>query len=308
MTITALPPAPSRSAPSTFSTLADAFLAALATFVTEANATAAAMNLNDTTANSTTSVAIGTGAKSLTVDVSKSFQPGMSVKIARTAAPSNWMHGDVTSYDSGTGALVVAVTSVLGSGTFTDWTITLSGPGVDFASAAEILTGTEAGKAIAPDQLAASFKSVPTGAVFAWATGTVPDGYLECDGSSLDRTTYAALFAAISDDYGNVDGTHFNLPDYRGRFLRGWAHGQTTDPDKATRTDRGDSVTGDYVGTKQADGLKSHLHNIVSGPSAGGVTNNTAGANDSGTDKNTALTGGNETRPININVMFIIKY
>ena len=38
MAITPLPAAPSRSAPATFSDLADAFLAALATFVTEANA------------------------------------------------------------------------------------------------------------------------------------------------------------------------------------------------------------------------------------------------------------------------------
>ena len=38
MAITPLPPAPSRAVPSTFSTLADAFLAALSTFTTEANA------------------------------------------------------------------------------------------------------------------------------------------------------------------------------------------------------------------------------------------------------------------------------
>ncbi|MDD4390201.1 MAG: hypothetical protein PHW03_05295 [Eubacteriales bacterium] len=38
------------------------------------------------------------------------------------------MHGDVTSYDSGTGALVVNVLDVLGSGTYTDWTITFSAP------------------------------------------------------------------------------------------------------------------------------------------------------------------------------------
>ena len=44
MAITPLPPAPSRAVPSTFSTLADAFLAALSTFVTEANALQADVN------------------------------------------------------------------------------------------------------------------------------------------------------------------------------------------------------------------------------------------------------------------------
>jgi len=128
MAITPLPAAPSRLSPTDFSVKADAFVAALPTFVAEANALAAAMNLNDTTSISTTSLAIGTGTQSLTVDASKSYQPGMSVKIARTSSPSNWMHGDVTSYNAGTGALVVNVLDVLGSGTYTDWTVTFSAP------------------------------------------------------------------------------------------------------------------------------------------------------------------------------------
>jgi len=43
---------------------------------------------------------------------------------------------------------VVNVTNILGSGTYTDWTITFSAPGINFATAAEINTGTEAAKAI----------------------------------------------------------------------------------------------------------------------------------------------------------------
>ena len=125
MAITALPTAPSRSAPATFSLLADAWVAALSTFVTEANALAANMNFNSTISASTTSLAIGTGSKSLTVDTSKSYAVGMSVKIANDS--SNWMHGTVTSYNSGTGALVVNVDLVSGSGTYTAWTVTQSG-------------------------------------------------------------------------------------------------------------------------------------------------------------------------------------
>jgi hypothetical protein len=122
-----VPEAPSRANPSNFSTLADALLSWLCTtFVTELNATAAAMNLNDTTASSTTSMTIGTGSQSFTADTDKSFQVGMSVMIAHDSA--NWMHGQVTSYTSGTGAMVVNVTNVMGSGTETSWTISLSGP------------------------------------------------------------------------------------------------------------------------------------------------------------------------------------
>ena len=127
MAITPLPTPPSRSAPSTFSTLADALLGALPTFVTEANAQAAALELNDTTDASASSAAIGTGAKTFVVTAGKSFQPGMSLMIADDAAPStNWMHGQVTSY-SGT-TLVMNITAIGGSGTKTAWIITFSAP------------------------------------------------------------------------------------------------------------------------------------------------------------------------------------
>lgn len=127
MAITPLPTPPSRSAPSTFSTLADAFLGALPTFVTEANAQAAALELNDTTDASASSATIGTGAKTFVVTAGKSFQPGMSLMIADAAAPStNWMHGQVTSY-SGT-TLVMNITAIGGSGTKTAWIITFSAP------------------------------------------------------------------------------------------------------------------------------------------------------------------------------------
>lgn len=47
---------------------------------------------------------------------------------------------------------------------------------------------------------------------YAGAISTVPGGFLAVDGSSLDRTAYAALFAVLGTSWGNVDGTHFNLP------------------------------------------------------------------------------------------------
>mgnify|MGYP001488236970 CR=1 FL=1 len=145
MAITALPTPPSRATPSTFSTLADAFLGALPTFATEANAQAAALELNDTTDASTTSNAVGLGAKTFTVTAGKSFQPGMWLVIADTAAPStNQMFGSVTSY-SGT-TLVMNITLVAGSGTKTAWTISFSAPrgatGADGANAWTRTTGT----------------------------------------------------------------------------------------------------------------------------------------------------------------------
>jgi len=96
------------------------------TFITQLINAIKALNFNSTSSVSTTSLAIGTGAKSLAVDASKSYLPGHTVKIARTSDGTKWMVGDVTAYNSTTGALEITITKVQGSGTFTDWTITLA--------------------------------------------------------------------------------------------------------------------------------------------------------------------------------------
>lgn len=120
----------------TFKTDVDTFFGTqLPAFSTEANATAAAMNLNSTNDTSATSQLIATGAKTFTVTSGKSFQKGMYLVIADTAAAStNSMYGQVDSYS--TTQLVMNIISVRGSGTKTAWTISQSASG--FGSAADI--------------------------------------------------------------------------------------------------------------------------------------------------------------------------
>ena len=45
------------------------------------------------------------------------------------------------------------------------------------------------------------------------------NGWILCNGQSLDTTKYAALYGIIKSNYG-MDGTKFRVPDYRGFFLR----------------------------------------------------------------------------------------
>jgi len=62
----------------------------------------------------------------------------------------------------------------------------------------------------------------PPGTVYPFAGINPPSGYLLCDGSEVNRTTYNALFAAIGTLYGVGDSfSTFNLPDFRFQFLRG---------------------------------------------------------------------------------------
>ena len=54
---------------------------------------------------------------------------------------------------------------------------------------------------------------VPTGTILPYGGISAPSSFLLCDGSTVSRTTYAALFAVIGTTYGSGDGsTTFNLP------------------------------------------------------------------------------------------------
>lgn len=59
------------------------------------------------------------------------------------------------------------------------------------------------------------------------AAAGAPAGWLLCQGQSLLRASYASLYAAIGVVYGSVDGTHFNVPDLRGRTIVGQDSSQT---------------------------------------------------------------------------------
>lgn len=171
--------------------------------------------------------------------------------------------------------------------------------------------------------------------------GATPSAYmLECDGSAVSRTTYAGLFARLGEAWGEGDGaTTFNLPDLRGRFLRGQDDGAGRDPDAGSRTAANTGGnTGDNVGSVQSGATASHTHSfsattstdgshahgpaspaslfvtdtggggIISGGGAFGAQSSTtsAGSHSHTLSGTSGSTGGNETRPINANVKFCI--
>jgi len=71
---------------------------------------------------------------------------------------------------------------------------------------------------------APSGAGIPPGAVIQYGAASAPSGWVLCDGASLLRTApNDALFAIIGTIYGSIDGTHFNVPDFRGRVPTGYA-------------------------------------------------------------------------------------
>lgn len=130
---------------------------------------------------------------------------------------------------------------------------------------------------------------------------------LLCDGASYTRTDYPALFAKIGAANGALDGAHFNVPDFRGLFPRGADAGAGNDPDAAARTaPRTGAASGDAVGSLQADAFKAHVHTVTQKNGQHGATGGSGTLGDEGS--NSGSTGGNETRPKNVGVQFLIAY
>jgi microcystin-dependent protein len=97
--------------------------------------------------------------------------------------------------------------------------------------------------------------ALPSGTIVAFGGTTAPTGWTLCDGSAISRITYAPLFAAVGINFGGGDGINtFNLPDLRGRFLRGTDGGAGRDPDADSRSpSNSGGPGGDMVGSLQGD-------------------------------------------------------
>lgn len=135
------------------------------------------------------------------------------------------------------------------------------------------------------------------GVIKEWASSTsVPSGYLECNGQSVSRTTYAALFAVIGTQHGADSGDTFKVPDRRDKFVRGW---------NGVRS----------MNDVQQDAFQGHEHRLYVEGGAGGSSvidyearlqgnYGTQGIIDGGYGTPRIAT---ETRPINVPTRWIIK-
>lgn len=181
------------------------------------------------------------------------------------------------------------------------------------ATVPEAEAGSSSSIAVTPAGLAgalAAINSVVPSSIIIWPASAPPAGYLELDGSSLSTSTYAALFAVMGYTFGGSGGS-FNLPDARGYFIRGWADSGSIDPGRA-------------FGSTQADQFGSHAHNTGIGAidttSAvyGFTTSGIPGGASSGVYQRqaatatrqtiTSTTGAADTRPINLALMYCVKY
>ena len=155
-----------------------------------------ALNAPGTSGTSATSLTVASGSQAFTTQAGKAWVVGQPAIIARTSAPDTArMSGTITAYTSGTGAMSVLVDTVLGTGTYTDWTISL-------------------GTARAPD-------SLPTQVITANTTAVPGIHYLLAVGG-ITLTLPAALPAKdLCIAFSNVSGTTTPAVNFNGHKLRG---------------------------------------------------------------------------------------
>ena len=93
------------------------------------------------------------------------------------------------------------------------------------------------------------------GVIEGYASNTIPDGYLLCDGRAVSRATYSNLFKVIGTTYGAGDGsTTFNLPDFSGRVAVGKSSSTFT-----ALGQKGGAVNS----TLSTSNLPSHSHTVT---------------------------------------------
>ncbi len=98
--------------------------------------------------------------------------------------------------------------------------------------------------------------SIPAGTVVDYAGASAPTGWLLAYGQCVSRTTYAALFTALSTLYDDgCSGTEFGIPDTRGRVTAGDDDMGTVSANRLTGLTNG--VNGDTLGA--TGGLESFV-------------------------------------------------
>ncbi|MCO6445181.1 MAG: tail fiber protein [Anaerolineae bacterium] len=155
---------------------------------------------------------------------------------------------------------------------------------------------------------------MPVGAVLPYAGTTAPAGWLFCYGQDVSRTTYAALFTAISTTYGVGDGsTTFNVPDLRGRVVAGKDDMGGTSANRLT--DQSGGLNGDTLGdtggaethTLVIDEMPAHTHTLSANAILNGGGAGFGDFNTPSTNKSTGSAGGGGAHN-NVQPTIILNY
>lgn len=142
--------------------------------------------------------------------------------------------------------------------------------------------------------------TLPPGVIMAYGAAAAPTGWVLCDGASYLRTgEYAQLFAIIGTTFGSADGTHFNVPDLKGRV----PVGKSTDTEFDNLAETGGEKTHQLTEAE----LAAHTHSIAAG--SGAVGNSYLGKNsDNNSTPVSTGSAGSNTAHNNLQPYLVVNY
>jgi len=149
--------------------------------------------------------------------------------------------------------------------------------------------------------------AVLSGQILMWPTASAPTGYLNCDGTAVSRTTYAALFAVVGTTFGSGDGsTTFNVPNYTNRMPYGTTIGATGGSADAIVVSHTHTITDPgHLHTQGA--VRSDSMNVGPGSFDRMSQSSTASATTGISIDSTGSSGTNANLPPYLGINFIIK-
>lgn len=144
----------------------------------------------------------------------------------------------------------------------------------------------------------------------------VPKHCLACDGSEISRATYSELFEVFGETYGAGDGeTTFNLPDFRGAFLRCIGGNASALGTKQSDTIR--NIEGGFT-IRSGNGASGLVSVFVNGAFSSEINSNNAGTYTENATRQAqtdivfsaekCVPTSNENRPINYAVNVCVVY
>jgi microcystin-dependent protein len=133
--------------------------------------------------------------------------------------------------------------------------------------------------------------TIPVGTVSFYGGTSAPSGWLLCYGQAISRSTYSALFTAISTTYGVGDGsTTFNLPDIRGRVIAGQDDMGGSSANRLTGVTG--SLNGDTLGA--TGGAETHTLTEAEMPAHTHTTPTSNGAGNAGSGSGTSVASNSD--------------
>ena len=140
------------------------------------------------------------------------------------------------------------------------------------------------------------------------------DNWFLCNGQAISRVSYSELFTLIGTKFGSGDGsTTFNLPDYRGKFLRGLGGASAKDI-YTTQAEGLPNITGSsqaqdgYIRSSHAaSGAISQLYSAAGSSRTGDGGNTAAYFNFDASKSNPIYGASSHVTPINQAVNYFIK-